>query len=75
MCDLTPQETHTLVEALADISALTDQTNMHARSITETAYMDHENLSALLASLRDKADTVRQRVAGKPHEHAGHMAH
>jgi len=75
MCDLDAQDTESIVAALAEINALTEQVNIHAASISATAYMDHDALAAVLATLRDKAAAAQQWVANKPHEHAGHAGH
>ncbi|WP_212830349.1 hypothetical protein [Catellatospora sp. TT07R-123] len=72
MCDLTEQETATVVDALTGIRALADRLGEHVNSITETNYMQHEELAALLAELRDAAESARVWVAAKPLAHAGH---
>jgi hypothetical protein len=75
MCDLNPQETAHIGEALAEISALTEQINAQAAAIADTAFMDHETLARLLGQVRDIAGTAQQWVADKPHQHAGHATH
>jgi hypothetical protein len=75
MCDLNQDETRSIVATLTEIGGLAEQVRIHASSIGETAYMDHEGLANVLATLRDRADAARQWVVDKPQQHAGHTAH
>ncbi|WP_157530265.1 hypothetical protein [Microtetraspora niveoalba] len=70
MCDLNSEETRYIVGALGAIDSLAEQVRAHSSSIGETAYMDHEALAALLAGLRDQADTAQRWVEAKPQQHA-----
>ncbi|MGH3670442.1 MAG: hypothetical protein ACRDSH_07380 [Pseudonocardiaceae bacterium] len=70
MCDLNPTESRNIVAALNEISGLAQKVGTHATSITETAYMDHEGLSEVLAMLNERVTTTHQWVTAKPLQHA-----
>ncbi|NUR84948.1 MAG: hypothetical protein HOY71_12760 [Nonomuraea sp.] len=72
MCDLNPQESRDIVNALTELNALAEQVATHTAAIETTAYMDHENLAAALETLRDRAETARAWVAAKPQQHSMH---
>lgn len=75
MCDLNSEESRDIVEALREISTLAEQVGTHTSAIEKTAYMDHENLAALLTTLRDRAEAARVWVTDKPQQHAMHSGH
>ncbi len=70
MCDLNSAETRHIVGALGAIDSLAEKVRTHSSSINETAYMDHEVLADLLATLRDSADAAQRWVEAKPQQHA-----
>jgi hypothetical protein len=72
MCDLSQQESRDLSDTLSKINSLVGQVEAHRSSIEQTAYMDHENLAALLADLERQVGSARAWVVAKPQEHAGH---
>jgi hypothetical protein len=74
MCDLNPTESRHIVATLNEISELAQKVGAHATSITETAYMDHEGLGEMLATLKERVATAHQWVTDKPLQHAGHVA-
>ncbi|MFI6325608.1 hypothetical protein ACIBG8_49405 [Nonomuraea sp. NPDC050556] len=69
MCDLNSEESRDVVEALNEISTLAGQLGTHSASIEQTAFMDHENLAALLTDLRDRTDRTLAWVIAKPQQH------
>jgi hypothetical protein len=72
MCDLNAAETRDIIASLNEVTSLSGQVTTHIGDIEKTSYMDHENLAALLATLRDRAEAAREWVAAQPHQHAGH---
>ncbi|MEU7893962.1 hypothetical protein AB0B45_13970 [Nonomuraea sp. NPDC049152] len=75
MCDLNPQESRDIIQALEELHTLTGQAMRHATSIEDTAYMDHEGLAAVLTSLRDRTQTTLHWVKDRPQQHATHAGH
>jgi hypothetical protein len=75
MCDLNQQESRHILDTLSEINSLAGQVEGHRSSIEQTAYMDHENLAALLANLERQVTTAKAWVVAKPQEHAGHTGH
>ncbi len=70
MCDLNPQEQAFISQTLAEIIDLSRQVGTDASAIAATAYMDHEHLAVLLATLSERAADASVWVAAKPHQHA-----
>jgi hypothetical protein len=72
MCDLNAAESGDIIASLNEVTSLSGKVTTYIDDIGKTSYMDHENLAALLADLRDRAEVAREWVAAKPHQHAGH---
>lgn len=72
MCDLSQQDSRDINATLSEINSLAGQVETHRSSIEQTAYMDHENLAALLSDLERQVGSARAWVVAKPQEHAGH---
>ena len=75
MCDLNSEESREIITALNEISGLADQVRAHASAIWETAYMDHENLATVLATLKDRTEGAWRWATDKPQQHAMHSPH
>ncbi len=70
MRELNSQEQAFISQTLAEIVDLAALIGTDASAISATAYMDHEHLAMLLATLSDRAAEASQWVAAMPHEHS-----
>jgi hypothetical protein len=67
MCDITPDEKATILQRLSGLQEVVDQIKASAQTIEDRNWMEHDELSQLLALLADKANEANHWVHQKVH--------